>query len=263
MSLPLLLTGTIDSGVYNNTGNIFTDISERLMQYESSISRYITETPFDKIVFIENSGFHFDEQRFSELAKENGKTFEFIQGTICKEEILKHGKSFGDAFLIHEGLKKSKLLADEKFFYKMTGRIFLKNSYEMVRTSQKKQNEFIVYPGIHWCLTYFFKANKKDYLRVLDDIYLECDELSVRDIEISFYYRLKKAHECGEIKVQSFSAFPIIDGRMGATGANYSGGRVIQFALNMLAYWGVFSFDSLPSRVFWTVYRWIKPRDGY
>lgn len=42
MKLYLLLTGTIDSGKYNNTGNLITDINERLSQYESAISRYIT-----------------------------------------------------------------------------------------------------------------------------------------------------------------------------------------------------------------------------
>ena len=54
---PLLLTGTIDSGVYNNTGNLIKDISERLSQYENAIARYIKDTPFDAIIFIENSVF--------------------------------------------------------------------------------------------------------------------------------------------------------------------------------------------------------------
>ena len=51
-STPLLLTGTIDSSVYNNTGNIIQNVAERLNQYESSIEKYISSTPFDIIVFI-------------------------------------------------------------------------------------------------------------------------------------------------------------------------------------------------------------------
>lgn len=121
---PLLLTGTIDSSVYNNKGNRITDISERLLQYESSIQKYIESTPFNPIVFIENSGYNFDEKKFKDLAELNGKQFEFIEGSICFEEITSKGKSYGDAFLIHEGLSKSRLLSDCSFFYKITGRIF-------------------------------------------------------------------------------------------------------------------------------------------
>ena len=107
---PLLLTGTIDSSVYNNTGNLIRNIDERLKQYEMSIRKYITETPFDVIVFIENSGYRFDEFKFQELANKYNKQFEFISGKICKEEILEHGKSYGDAYLIAEALRRSQLL---------------------------------------------------------------------------------------------------------------------------------------------------------
>lgn len=113
-STPLLLTGTIDSSVYNNTGNIIQNVAERLNQYESSIEKYISSTPFDIIVFIENSGYAFDELKYKKLAKIYGKEFEFIPGKICKDEILAHGKSFGDAYLIAEALEKSSLLVSAK-----------------------------------------------------------------------------------------------------------------------------------------------------
>lgn len=42
---PLLLTGTIDSSVYNDVGNLIQDVSIRLEQYETSIERYIVNAP--------------------------------------------------------------------------------------------------------------------------------------------------------------------------------------------------------------------------
>lgn len=36
-----LLTGTINTEIFNNTGNKICDIKERLKQYENSIYRYI------------------------------------------------------------------------------------------------------------------------------------------------------------------------------------------------------------------------------
>ncbi len=43
------------------------------------------------------------------MATDYGKRFEFISGEVCVKEILEHGKSFGDAYLITEALEKSML----------------------------------------------------------------------------------------------------------------------------------------------------------
>ncbi len=240
-----MLTGTVDSSVYNNVGNIIQDTNIRLKQYEISIERYIKETPFNVIVFIENSGFTFDEEKFKFLAKDYGKEFEFIQGKICKEEIISHGKSFGDAYLVAEALRKSILLRKEHFFYKISGRIFLKNSKQICKTKNKYKNEFIVYQGKRWCFTNIFKANKEDYLSVFNDIYLDCDEKTGNDIEILFFKRLYSS----SIDVGSFHVYPFFDGVMGATGENYSGGLVERIMRNIMARLHFFSKDSFTAKI--------------
>ena len=244
-STPLLLTGTIDSSVYNNTGNIIQNVAERLNQYESSIEKYISSTPFDIIVFIENSGYAFDELKYKKLAKIYGKEFGFIPGKICKDEILAHGKSFGDAYLIAEALEKSSLLANVEFFYKISGRIYLKNAKSILRTKNKYRNEFIMYQGKKWCFTNIFKANKEDYLSVLNDVYLDCDEISVNDIEISFFNRLCTS----DISMGSFYTYPYFEGKMGATGENYSGRLVERIIRNIMARLHFFTKDSLTSKL--------------
>ncbi len=243
MNLYLLLTGTIDSGKYNNTGNIITDVSERLSQYEESITKYITETPFTDIVFIENSDYPFDVEKFQKLAQANNKRFEFINGKVCKEETIKRGKSFGDAYLIYEAIEKSELLKECEFFYKITGRIFLKNSKKICKTATKYRNEFIIYTDMGWCLTNIFKVNKQDYINVLLDVYNDCDEKTTNDIEISFYRRLANSN----IPLDSFTTYPYFDGIMGATGRNYSGNSIMRFVRNVLARIHCFKYKSKTS----------------
>ena len=51
---PLLLTGTIDSRSFDGDG---IDLKKRLESYENSLERYICETQFNPIVFVENSGY--------------------------------------------------------------------------------------------------------------------------------------------------------------------------------------------------------------
>lgn len=242
----LLLTGTIDANVYNNVGNLIVDVDTRLEQYKTTIRKYIMETEFTDIVFIENSNYQFDEQEFVELAYKYNKRFEFISGTVCVEEIIKYGKSFGDAYLIYEALQKSKILKECEFFYKITGRIFLKNSKKVCKTKYKYRNEFIMYSGVGWCLTNIFKANKEDYLRHLGDVWKECNEATVDDIEIVFYRRLVDS----DMKLGSFETYPYFEGKMGATLRNYSGGFIERTLRNIMARLHFFMYGTNASKLF-------------
>ena len=244
--IPLLLTGTIDANTYNIGGNSLLNINERLSQYESAVKRYIMDSPFTLIVFIDNSGYQFNEEKYKSLAEKYHKKFEFISGKICKEEIVKYGgKSWGDAYLISEGLKKSVLLKDVEYFYKITGRIFLRNSEKICKTRKKYRNEFIVYPGIDWCFTNIFKANRKDYLTVFGDAYRECNERTRDYIEKVFYMRLINS----KIDVGSFETYPYFEGRRGVDGKNYSGGLIERSVRSIMARAHCFSIYSKTSRI--------------
>ncbi len=60
------------------------------------------------------------------------------------ELIKERGKSVGDAEAINYALKNSHLLKNEDTIYKVTGRIFLTNSYDIVKTKNEVRNEFFV-----------------------------------------------------------------------------------------------------------------------
>ena len=253
---PLLLTGTIDPRKYDGEVK---DVKKRLRQYENALTNYICKTPFNPIVLAENSDYPFDIVKFKTLAQKNGKEFEFVRGSLCKEEVKKHGKGYGDALLIYEGLTKSKLLKNIDIFYKMTGRIFLRNSYKIVKTRDKHRNEFISYDGMGWCMTYIFKSNRNDYLNVLGDVYRECDDKSTRDIEICFWLRLQKAY----VDIGSFSVFPDIDGNMGETSTPYTRSQLERIIRTWMIKIGIFTMNSRGSRLFWKLYQIITKRKPY
>ena len=136
----LLLTGTIDPSVFGNPNTVLTDVDQRLGQYQETIERYILESPFTKIVFAENSGYLFPSHEMQLLANNHGKEFEFLFVKIDKE--IK-SKAFGEADLIDKAMKQSRLLQDESVIYKMTGRVFLLNSHEILRKNVSEKREFI------------------------------------------------------------------------------------------------------------------------
>lgn len=123
----------------------------------------------------------------------------------------------------------------------------MKNSYSIYKSKDKYRNEFIVYSDMGWCLTNIFKANKEDYLNVLGDVWKDCDEKTVNDIEISFYKRLKNSNLC----IDSFESYPCFEGKMGATLRNYSGGNIEQFIRNIMARLHCFKLDSKTSKLIW------------
>ena len=163
LSIPILLTGTID--VSNSYGGknkvVINNTNERLKQYESAISRYICESVFDIIVFVETSNYPFNESKYCELAEKNNKKFEYITFIGNGEKVKEKGKSYGEAEAILYGITNSKLLKNEQVIYKGTGRIFLKNSKIIVKHKSKSRNEFISFSKIDYgrCVTWFFKFN--------------------------------------------------------------------------------------------------------
>lgn len=122
----MLLTGTIDSALYNNTGNKVKNIRERYHMYTESIEAYIRKSVFNNIVFAENSQYEFPEDRFSEIAHKYSKQFEYVRCPSYIGETISHGKSYGEARMIEDALKMSSLLQESSTIYKITGRIFLK-----------------------------------------------------------------------------------------------------------------------------------------
>lgn len=253
---PLILTGTIDSRAFDGDG---IDLEYRIQCYEHSISQYIINTKFNPIIFIENSGYSFDAEKFEKLAESCAKEFEFLHGTICKEEVKEHGKGYGDSLLIYEALTNSRLMKNETYFYKMTGRIFLKNADQIIRSSKKHRNEFISYDGIGWVITYLFKANKEDYLRVLADVYLETDYVRLRDMEICFWLRLYHSN----LDIGCFQAYPVIEGNMGCTNIPYTKSKLDTFFRTIGIKAGIFRMKSIPGRVFWGAFMKVTGRKPY
>ncbi len=259
---PLLLTGTFLISGLDTPGEAIQAEEEekRVARYKAVLARYIKETEFDPIVLIENSGYPFPAMEFEQMADVEGKRFEFLSGTPCAKEVKAHGKGYGDALLIQEALERSKLLADVPFFYKMTGRLFLENHKKILRSSGKIRNEFISYDGMGWIMTWFFKANRKDYLRIMKDVHKQCDDKSLRDMEICFWLRLYHA----DADIGCFPTYPLIDGRMGnERGAPYCKGKADHLLRCLGVHIGIFTMHSFTGRCFWKLYRLITGRSAY
>lgn len=219
----LLLTGTIAPNLFkkpndNSAVNVnLTDEKERLNQYEAAIAGYLKNSAFTDVVFAENSGAKFDEEKFKVLAKENGKSFEYILRKLNGEQIermKKCGKSYGEADLIDYAIKNSRLIKNAEAIYKVTGRLFLRNSKSLVG---KSTTAFIARNKIHWLDTQCFRLNLQDYFKYLSSSADLMDDFNCGNIEHVWCVLLEKS----AARVDSFKRYPRLSGTVGSSDKSY------------------------------------------
>ena len=238
----LILTGTINPDVFKTPERSInvklTNVEERLDQYKKAIKRYIEESIFTNIVFVENSGYDFDVQEIFDASLRYNKQFEFIRMSLSETQIsnmLKKGKSYGESLLIDFAIKNSTLVKGCDEIWKVTGRLYVNNINKIVTHSTKGANEaicnnprrFIKYkedwPG-QWIHTEFFKILKTDYLKYFENNWELCDDYkdmigwrSQHCIEQVWYQIAKDNH----IRFKNFCEYPQIEGILGSANRKY------------------------------------------
>lgn len=236
MSNALMLTGTINPAAYNNTNVVLTDAEERLKQYERAIAYYIKETKFEKIIFVENSGSEFDHEKYEQMAEKLQKKFEYVPICTDKNATIKYGKSYGEADCIEQGVYKSRLLKDEECFYKMTGRVILKNANHLCKENEMG-TALLFRTDLGRCYTFFFRMNIEDFHKYFYKAKKLCNEAKGVDIERA-YYRI--AAESGK-QISTFYQFPKLEGTIGTDGKSYGDSWIVYFGKNMLTKIGMYS----------------------
>lgn len=244
MSYPLLMTGTIDPSKFLSDANNIAvyDTNVRLEQYDNAIRRYIKESCFDKIVFVETSNYPLEIKTYKKLANSYNKEFEFLPFSGNDLKVREKGKSYGEAEAILYAVNNSKLLNNEDTIYKVTGRIFLTNSKKITKTKDACRNEFFSYFKYldQRCVTYFFKFNKQDYLRYFSNVQDLVDDSNGIDIETVFYRKICRL----QVKHKPFKTYPRLTGIIGGLGIAYDKSKLVYFIEDILIKMGMFTIIS-------------------
>lgn len=213
----LLLTGTIDPSVFNNTNVVITSATERFEQYYHSIKNYIDTGMFSSVVFAENSGYPFPIEEMIEYAKKFNTQFEYVRVVTNIQKTIELGKSYGEADCIEQGLEKSVLAKNEDYFIKCSGRVFIKNLKKMCK-GNKRCNKFLFRDDMQWCYTLIFQMNIDEYKQHFYRCKVLCNERNNVDIEKTFYKIILE----DKINFKCFRSYPNIEGLCGTTGNPYN-----------------------------------------
>ncbi|MDA1184525.1 MAG: hypothetical protein O2930_07775 [Acidobacteria bacterium] len=193
------------------------DEGTRIQQYMCALVAWGGTRRVRRIIFGENSHTRFDFSRIVGYLEAAGKEVELLifDGN---EGSPRFGKGFGEGEILERVYRHSKLLRQTDAFYKVTGRLFVRN-FDAVSDATQSQHAFrrkYGKPGNPSKIdTTFFKCGLDLFERRLLDAYREIDDAKRMFIEHMYFNRLSET-DAGE-----FSLRPELVGQQASTGKVY------------------------------------------
>lgn len=117
---------------------VLNDASERLRQYRKALEFYLTESSYP-IVFCENTLCDFSDDYKNYI---NKGRLEFITFDGNKFDKTK-GKGYGEAIIMEEAFRRSKLIAENNFIVKITGRLLVRNISQLITDNKRTLTQTI------------------------------------------------------------------------------------------------------------------------
>lgn len=211
----LVMTASVKTAKINQL--CIRDTEIRLKQYCDALRFYIKSKKFDKIVFCDNSNYGYEYDEEQRLAKKKNVLLEILKFSSNYELVEKYGKGYGEGEILKYVIENSCLLKEEEYFYKVTGRLIIKNISALV----KKNNMTACFNRNLYADksfdTRFWGIKKNDYIQCLLESYKRVNDDNGRYLEMCYKRDLEKA----TISYKSFNKFPIINGYSGTIGKKY------------------------------------------
>lgn len=226
----ILLTACVNPG--GMTFTVLTDTSERLRQYREALDFYLLETTLP-IVFCENTLCDFSEDYKEYITSGRLEYITFDGNNFDKSR----GKGYGEALIMEEAFRHSRLLDQCNFVVKITGRLIVRNISQLVKDNRRMFTDTIQ--------TFYPNNNMADSrLVILPKLFCIVDFLarkdSINDTEGYYFEHLLYDAVISRKKYiyVPFLHVPLIDGVSGSTGNLYKSDNVKynhhRFAFDML-----------------------------
>lgn len=254
----VILTGCIEpADVY---GLMLCDSKERLKQYLKSIRFYLQCDSLNKIVFCDNSGYEYDYQKEYQLAEKNNKELEILTYREEYEKVKKRGKGYGEGQILKYVLDNSSLLKEEDYFYKVTGRMIIKNIDKIIENEKKEINYFNKNLYTYGVIDTRFYGIKKDiYTKYFLQVHDRVNDKMGRYLEHCFMHVL----DSKKISYKCHAYFPVIKGISGTKGKEYMETYGAQKTLyDVLCKYNLYNHKLVHKWMF-RLHHWIIKKNGW
>lgn len=192
----LLYTATIDPGKTPQVA--FSDPDGRLEHYITAFIMWARSGLFPQIVVGENSGNYRRFDCFKEIASAHKINLEII-GTDDNSGSWTYGKGHGEARILENVLASSKLLRNAEEIWKCTGRLFVANAEDLIRTHRGYKMV------MRWEDTRFWKYDKEVFYESLVPAHRTIHDARGTSIEIAYERAL------GPLRLNGRASFFAVD----------------------------------------------------
>jgi hypothetical protein len=218
----------ITSSVHVNARyTALSDPGERERQYVDALSFHIRETPIQKIIVCDNSGYVYPEWTL-ELAAAHHKRLELLSFTGDKAAMAKYGKGYGEGEIMEYVLANSRLMTEAEGFLKVTGRLKLINMERTLRRADHRNNYFMPVSLIRprWLVPVaarpcvevrVYYVTKEFFGSVLLDAYRKVSDDKTYFLEHAYH----DAMAASPARLQCFPIAPEITGISGSNGWSF------------------------------------------
>lgn len=171
------------------------DTEKRYRQYVDNLIRLVTGTDFAHFVFCENSNTWIkDHQMLEWLCHYYWKHIEFLQFQWDNEKTKQLTRAYGDQEIIEYAVMNSKILSEYEWFYKLTGRYWIKNCNEIIAARSNSKNVFIRWwlwkDTVHTC---FFKTTKSYFIEHFMGKWDQLPRFENHSLERLYYRYIKQS----------------------------------------------------------------------
>lgn len=194
----------------------------RLKEYLKTIKWAVEETPFNEVIFCDNSGFEnekaqYELDRIKASCEKNNKIFEYYSFQGNSEMVAKKGKGFGEGEIISYVYDHSPTMRYNKFFYKITGRLKIANIRQLIYPNILSTNIMNISLSLKRADTRFYMMRMRDYEKYFKDAYMTVNDYEKRYLEHVYYEILFKY----KIPVRDFYKAVHFQGTSGSLGVEY------------------------------------------
>ena len=214
-----IITGTIRPN--GQVGQlVLKNEAERLQQYKDALLFTVQSKAFTKVIFCENSAYNME--CLTELKEEATKCeveLELLSFAGNIKNVLMHGKGYGEGEIMDYVFANSKLLQNEPYFVKITGRLKIVNIKNICRRLCRERCYFNIPNRTirDFYDTRLYAMPTAVFTEYFRNVYTE-----VWDNEGIYLEKVyTKILEEKKIRVKNFPRFPRIIGISGSLGYNY------------------------------------------
>lgn len=195
---------------------VIRDERERTLQYLSALVAWSRATRIRRIVFVENSNTNFDFGPVARMLEDAGKELELLIFDGNKD-VEQYGKGYGEGEILEHAFRHSRLLRASPDFYKVTGRLFVRN-FDKVSEATTYSEAFRLKAKegrAPKAVTTFYKCSVELFEARLLDSYRNVTDEEGHRIEQAYYYQL------ANLGIRDFAVKPRIVGHSASTGKIY------------------------------------------